>query len=381
MSAEESRAGHGDVEIGKNGLRVSYVRFLSDSAAGYILLVLIILVLVTSDALNSHHVEKEIQIAILVLLTILASPIGLAVNALSWFTLGWTIPLLERSYFATTQRLVQDIPTPRAAALCGRVRRAYTDPGCVVRWVPPALLVAVVAGFIARHFGWAETGITAIAVFVGYPLIAGLSAAPTAERLLVGRAARLFHISDENWPDSKRLEVILEVHFPTKVAKIEYVTGGMIFLRSLAFLFFSLAIARVLLIWPPSWFWSDAISRSLFVRASVMAGLVCLWASALAYFYRMAEILNISWSLYDEFEPSAVSTNAFYRVLADDNLRSWIASGEPRRWVRTRRGRWDHQDWLALLRQLRDTRYWPMNELKIGEALEELKHDFVQPKG
>ena len=54
-----------------------------------------------------------------------------------------------------------------------------------------------------------------------------------------------------------------------------------------------------------------------------------------------------------------------------ENLRRWQQSGAARRWVETRRGRWDHADWLALLDDLRRSPYWPLDPAAIGLALEE----------
>jgi hypothetical protein len=57
------------------------------------------------------------------------------------------------------------------------------------------------------------------------------------------------------------------------------------------------------------------------------------------------------------------------------NLRRWRASGEPRRWVQSQNGQWNHELWLALLEQLRGSAYWPMEHDAIGALLEELKQE------
>jgi hypothetical protein len=56
-----------------------------------------------------------------------------------------------------------------------------------------------------------------------------------------------------------------------------------------------------------------------------------------------------------------------------ENLRRWIASGQPRRWVESRLGHWDHADWLVLLGNLRHTEFWPMDPEAIGAVLEQLR--------
>jgi len=65
---------------------------------------------------------------------------------------------------------------------------------------------------------------------------------------------------------------------------------------------------------------------------------------------------------------------------AEENLRRWRESGEARAWVAARQGRWDHQDWLALLESLRRSRFWPMRPDAVGRVLEDLKRDWPQRK-
>lgn len=56
-----------------------------------------------------------------------------------------------------------------------------------------------------------------------------------------------------------------------------------------------------------------------------------------------------------------------------ENLCRWKRSGEPRRWVEARQGRWDHADWLRLLAELRQSAYWPLDPDAAGSMLEDLK--------
>ena len=59
----------------------------------------------------------------------------------------------------------------------------------------------------------------------------------------------------------------------------------------------------------------------------------------------------------------------------EENLRRWRESGEARAWVEARQGKWNHQDWLALLESLRRSRFWPMNPDAVGLALEEIRRE------
>jgi hypothetical protein len=56
-----------------------------------------------------------------------------------------------------------------------------------------------------------------------------------------------------------------------------------------------------------------------------------------------------------------------------ENFRRWVQSGRPRYWVDAHRGRWGHDDWLALLDDLRRSPYWPLDPDAVGRALEEAR--------
>src|SRR5262249_55918797 len=59
------------------------------------------------------------------------------------------------------------------------------------------------------------------------------------------------------------------------------------------------------------------------------------------------------------------------------NLSRWIASGWPRRWVEARGGRWEAEDWLALLEALRLSPYWPLDTAAVGRTVEEYKRQLL----
>jgi hypothetical protein len=61
-----------------------------------------------------------------------------------------------------------------------------------------------------------------------------------------------------------------------------------------------------------------------------------------------------------------------------ENLRRWRDSGQPRTWVESRRGQWDHAAWLGLLEELKRSPYWPMPPEEIGKVLEAIKQEWLQ---
>lgn len=98
-----------DLELTQQGVRLSYLRFLSDSAPGFVLLLLLAAVyslrlplpFFGTSWLNWYptQLSNQARIFILVLLFLLSTPVGLAVNALGSFVLGpvpiWLVRLWQ----------------------------------------------------------------------------------------------------------------------------------------------------------------------------------------------------------------------------------------------------------------------------------------------
>jgi hypothetical protein len=61
-----------------------------------------------------------------------------------------------------------------------------------------------------------------------------------------------------------------------------------------------------------------------------------------------------------------------------ENLRRWRESGQARLWVERHQGRWNHEDWLALLEELKRSAFWPMQGDSVGLVLEEIKREWLQ---
>jgi hypothetical protein len=61
-----------------------------------------------------------------------------------------------------------------------------------------------------------------------------------------------------------------------------------------------------------------------------------------------------------------------------DNLRRWKDSGRPRAWVEAHKGRWNHDDWLALLEELRRSPFWPLQPDQVGLVLEDVKREWLR---
>jgi len=83
-------------EVSEKGIKASYLRFLADSTPGY-LAILVAWVLYRAGVFPAaagslfQNVDRETKIFVGILLFLIATPFGLALNAAGWFALGrWT---------------------------------------------------------------------------------------------------------------------------------------------------------------------------------------------------------------------------------------------------------------------------------------------------
>jgi len=93
-----------DIEISKGGIKISYLRFLSDSATGFTTILILYFhplfrkydIFLLNYTLEITGPEKYF---LLILLVLLSTPLGLIINAFSWASLGWLNIRLEASCF------------------------------------------------------------------------------------------------------------------------------------------------------------------------------------------------------------------------------------------------------------------------------------------
>ncbi|MCI5147208.1 MAG: hypothetical protein D3923_17200 [Candidatus Electrothrix sp. AR3] len=86
-----------EIEISKNGLKLSYQRYMADSAAGFVVILALIFLVsrgiplpVVGDSLQSlRTLSGPAPLFILLIVFLLATPIGLLINGLGWFLFGW----------------------------------------------------------------------------------------------------------------------------------------------------------------------------------------------------------------------------------------------------------------------------------------------------
>jgi hypothetical protein len=92
------------IELSNKGIKFSYHRFIADSSAGMILILLVLFFdkKYQLGILNSFK-EQEVKMFIVVLLFFLATPIGLSINAMSWSTVGPLVDLCEEFFFTKLQ--------------------------------------------------------------------------------------------------------------------------------------------------------------------------------------------------------------------------------------------------------------------------------------
>lgn len=94
------------IDISEKGIKFDYARYMADSAPGFVTLLLIILnfqvpviTVQPFPATLLTHSSKEIKSYVGIILFLLATPIGLVINAAGWFLLGWLQHCAERISF------------------------------------------------------------------------------------------------------------------------------------------------------------------------------------------------------------------------------------------------------------------------------------------
>jgi hypothetical protein len=98
-----------DIHISRDGIRIPYRRLLSDSAAGVVFFLLLVVSyrfpLFTREAIHqtltalspgSLDLGREVKVFLLIAAVLLATPVGFAINAVSWALLGQVISEVER---------------------------------------------------------------------------------------------------------------------------------------------------------------------------------------------------------------------------------------------------------------------------------------------
>src|ERR1044071_2886259 len=86
------------IEASSGGLKLSYLRFISDSAPGFVLLLLMTFAW-GDGAIPSYLETSESRVLAAAILFMLATPVGLAVNAVSYFLLGESQAAINRTCF------------------------------------------------------------------------------------------------------------------------------------------------------------------------------------------------------------------------------------------------------------------------------------------
>lgn len=96
-----------NIELSGKGIKFSYTRFLSDSAAGFVLIIILIFAYYNMDIKMNRPMPGEVKTFLCLLLFFISTPIGLAINALSWASLGWVQTYLEKIWFSNESVIIK----------------------------------------------------------------------------------------------------------------------------------------------------------------------------------------------------------------------------------------------------------------------------------
>lgn len=97
-----------NVELSKDAVKISYLRLLSDSTAGLLVILFGFIIYyypvysVTLQQLYKPALSTEVKVFLIVTFVLISSPLGLTVNALSWVCLGSLQVYLQKYWFNRT---------------------------------------------------------------------------------------------------------------------------------------------------------------------------------------------------------------------------------------------------------------------------------------
>lgn len=106
-----------NIEISVKGVKFSYIRFIADSAPGYIIVLFFILnyyypifgcsykQLIDIGLIN--NISNEVKLFIILLVFVLSTPLGLIINTFGWFIFGWIECRMELWCFGSKLFLVK----------------------------------------------------------------------------------------------------------------------------------------------------------------------------------------------------------------------------------------------------------------------------------
>lgn len=237
-------------ELTKEGIKLSYLRFLSDSAAGFV--VLLLLALAYSKGLplpvlgdswldtNAAPKSTDVKVFLFVLSFLIATPLGLMLNGVSFFLLG----PVSAGLVSVWERLPK-----QASYLIVGTRRSYH------------------ADTIVRFFG--------LRPWLGMP-------EQSSER--EGRG-RLFD-------EANYYEGFLSFYFPSYYEQLDHLRGLRLFVRSLAFL------ALVVSVYCFSFLPQERSENHVLIGGLAMAGfLLLLLYNSLLDYYQLLKTLFMTYTL------------------------------------------------------------------------------------
>ena len=96
-----------DIELSEKGIKIPYRRYLSDRAAGFILVLILITAYYSNHTILGINftdivpptIPAEVRVFVFLLLFLLTTPIGLIINVLSWAFLEIPQKYLEKRLF------------------------------------------------------------------------------------------------------------------------------------------------------------------------------------------------------------------------------------------------------------------------------------------
>ena len=278
-------------EVTREGVKLSYLRFLSDSAAGYILLLLfgvayreclpLPIVGYSWLSLVPSQMSTELKVLLLMISFLMATPLGLGLNGISWFLLGpFPVWMLELWGLQPAKRLSKALFLIPSLLIAG-TRRSY-QVNAVTRFFR----------LETSHFrqeGDAFDRRSYVARFFGLDP----SHASAGEQSLNGRTA------GDLYEQANYYQTLLRIYFPSCLEQLDPTRGLKRFFRSTSFL--ALMTSGYSFFFLPA---SQCAERLRFAALSLITFIILLLFNSLLEYHQRLAVLFMTYVLASELHSS-----------------------------------------------------------------------------
>lgn len=239
MSDQDNR----NIEVNKSGIKLSYLRFLSDGGPGFVTIIYIliykIIPTILPDKEYTHFTEIEFAsiFIFLIFLLLLSIPLGLAINASSWVLLGWLTTGIEyfwiglvEIYYCNEQKENNnlDISKDGCGKGCGIYITSITKNKHIQKLINLFSKTLIKKWFLTFYIFYKKIWFWTLYIFYK----------GTMEKYSFGQIKQFYKITKRNWYcKSCLIRETISIYYPRELEPLDHVDGVLNVIRSFFLLF------------------------------------------------------------------------------------------------------------------------------------------------